>query len=648
MTDKNEINAAEIVSGAVEKTESKNRIWWHKKRYWFAAAVIVAGWITLVPSCYRPNDVAPPVKNLELVRNTAGEIQYFKTLDHALLPRLADPGQNGFRDVLAALGPNVLEQRALAIEFADDWGGIKSDEEWGARWWNTEWVPLCQTLGIDPEPEPPLFSYHVFDTIGGWLVRHGITGNEPVVKAADPKNGCMEERIEWEKAIELSKQIQERPWTTTEYPTLAAWLDQAKPYFDIYSEAVKKPNYTSMTNIRDCSLSESEREQYSMLHIILPDVQASRAFARNAATRVMNRIATGDLDGAADDILAMVRLGRHLQNGQGRFIVERLVGIAIEGIAVKSLCGWLQYGEPSKEQLVAMLDRLDAIPAPGPLEDNFDVGMLFAFDVVKCVARPTDTATELGFFKRYSVLATCIDMLNEVDGNILDLSVRSLDAPLLALPLDLNAAYDEARRWNERCYADTIGGTLHETIMKLNELEKQLDPNKGGKRPVAPSRWTANGRGRWLGQKAALAIALEGGIIMRPAVAASIRSASLWEMARLAISLEEFKRDQGDYPQKLDELVPDYLAQLPNDPATDQPNFVYHYLTGRLGSVWSDENGAAVSSQPNEKTSDATDAKISGRYQLYSVSLNGKDDRGDETFNESTGGTFDVVLPRWR
>lgn len=67
------------------------------------------------------------------------------------------------------------------------------------------------------------------------------------------------------------------------------------------------------------------------------------------------------------------------------------------------------------------------------------------------------------------------------------------------------------------------------------------------------------------------------------------------DQARLACALERYYLKHGSYPEKLEEMVPDYVAKLPLDPLS---GVSYRYLRGQ------------------------------GRYKLWSVGWNEKDDGG--------------------
>jgi hypothetical protein len=86
-----------------------------------------------------------------------------------------------------------------------------------------------------------------------------------------------------------------------------------------------------------------------------------------------------------------------------------------------------------------------------------------------------------------------------------------------------------------------------------------------------------------------------------------------------ALALKRYRPQHGKYPASLNELVPTYLKQIPNDPWDGKP------LRYRL--------------------------KADGDFVLYSVGADGKDDGGDATYSGDGSKTDwvngrDIVWPR--
>jgi hypothetical protein len=109
------------------------------------------------------------------------------------------------------------------------------------------------------------------------------------------------------------------------------------------------------------------------------------------SARANYRTATGDIDGAIDDLVACERFGCHI--GPGGFLVQMLVGIAIEGIAGASgerLHSWRVVLLPylGQQELYEKI-RLDQ-PWDSPWQFHKEGGYLLSVPQRRSIAGPDD------------------------------------------------------------------------------------------------------------------------------------------------------------------------------------------------------------------------------------------------------------------
>jgi hypothetical protein len=83
------------------------------------------------------------------------------------------------------------------------------------------------------------------------------------------------------------------------------------------------------------------------------------------------------------------------------------------------------------------------------------------------------------------------------------------------------------------------------------------------------------------------------------ALAATARGNAQSEAAATAIAIEQYRRQQGTLPERLEQLVPEFLPQLPADPFNGQPlRYVMqpdHYLLYSVGQDGVDNGGQTES-----------------------------------------------------
>ncbi len=233
---------------------------------------------------------------------------------------------NGWRSILQTLGPLALEQKYFAERIP--WEKFPTDER-TERWFATFWTPVCERFGLDPKTPPTLYDRQ---DLYGYLLKYGV-GIPEIDAKKDPSQTShyFEDRQEKESVITLElaekyfNKVLEKAWTAKECPTAARWLEDNADLYDIFSSAVRKPQFRMWRVYEDKALG--------MLAMQLPDVQYSRQIARYFAIRANYRVGQGDFDGAIDDIESVVILAKDLAENQNACIVEQLVMIAILSVA---------------------------------------------------------------------------------------------------------------------------------------------------------------------------------------------------------------------------------------------------------------------------------------------------------------------------
>jgi type II secretory pathway pseudopilin PulG len=116
-------------------------------------------------------------------------------------------------------------------------------------------------------------------------------------------------------------------------------------------------------------------------------------------------------------------------------------------------------------------------------------------------------------------------------------------------------------------------------------------------------------------------------LMMFPAIGSAVKKFAIAQasvdLARVAGALERYRLAHGQYPETLDALVPQFIEKLPHDIIGGQP---LHYR--RTDGPPSQGSGAA-----------------SGKFVLYSIGWNEKDDGGQIAFKK--GGSVDREKGDW-
>jgi hypothetical protein len=168
-----------------------------------------------------------------------------------------------------------------------------------------------------------------------------------------------------------------RPWSKKDFPALAGWLTANEKPLKLIVEATKRPR-------RYDPLLWTETEM--VIAVLLPGVQQHRDAARALRLRAMLRAGQGEIHEAWEDLLSVHRLARLA--GQGPFLVDGLVALAIEGVAEAGDQALLQDANLSAGQVAKIRADLAGLAPPTKMADCVDVSERFSLlDAVCLIAR---------------------------------------------------------------------------------------------------------------------------------------------------------------------------------------------------------------------------------------------------------------------
>ncbi len=290
------------------------------------------------------------------------------------------------------------------------------------------------------------------------------------------------------------------------------------------------------------------RDGYSLL---LPEVQALRQCARLLSLEAHVRAHDGDLSGAADSLRATFAVGKTLEREP--ILVSFLVRIAVDSIAVEQTRLLMSTVELTSDDLRAIQTDLRQTDYAADLHHAMVGERVFGLTLY-------DDLTVFGFSPVAAQLSKVV-----VPGA----SIKHLDLMNVAV-----AATNEP--WHEALLSGSLAA-----IWKPNSYSP-YDYLVG---QVLPS--------------------IDGCIAIGARRAASTMSLDV------AIAAELFRREHGELPEVLADLVPEYLPAVPLDPFDGKP----------LRYVVEDD-----------------------AFVIYSVGANLKDDAGDVEHDDATGHFPDVGI----
>ena len=262
-------------------------------------------------------------------------IDYFRAIEERLYPPEMKTDENGYRMLMRSIG-DLNEYR----EFGKSILTMRDLDPEPFR------IQVYEKLGLDPTIPPTMKLESAWTFIDRYVKEHP----------------------------EEKKQTRERfskPWTFDDLPMLKDWLDENEAGIDMLVEAVHKPVFYAPM------VRKSEDEPL----VTRSGAHDFREFARAIQARAMYRVGIGNIDGAIDDIIAGYWLARHV--GKHGTLVECLVGIAFEGMAVSIPIGGNPAVLPSQEQLQRLLDAIHSLPPLQKLEDCFEMERLSMLGILQ-------------------------------------------------------------------------------------------------------------------------------------------------------------------------------------------------------------------------------------------------------------------------
>lgn len=345
----------------------------------------------------------------------------------------------------------------------------------------------------------------------------------------------------------------ERPWTEAECPLAADWVRRSTPLLDaLQRELEQRPKFYAPW------VDESGKQ--FLLNVALDSVQSLRKCAISFSYRSRYYMYHDNRAAALRDIQSIFELSRC--SPQQPLLIEALVAYAIQGIAVNALGEWLRQPNLSDDDLKQVAAFLEKAPPLPTIAASLAGERVYAIGSIVSIVAREERSLEGGKDNYWETSLVCWDEVLR----------------------EMNRMYDTLEGIAKLGNSTNIDQALTQAFPARPDLVKLQK-----ERPwyLLPSQRTEVVKHAFAG-------------LFQPAVNAA-RNAFLkgqvrYELARVYVALERFRRANNAYPATLAELVPAYLPAVPVDPFDSQP---MKYLRTPKGG-----------------------------FRAYSVSANGVDDGG--------------------
>lgn len=264
------------------------------------------------------------------------------------------------------------------------------------------------------------------------------------------------------------------------------------------------------------------------------------------------RLQNGDLPGAIDDALSIIRLGRLMSSGV--VSIEFIVGCRIERHGIHSLCSLLYSQQFTREQIQTLRKQIGQLPPWGDAAKASLDCRVAELDYLAALRMIPDSEGFAYQFKGLPRLEPNVD-INDV--------LRSVNRRHDELGVFLGTT-GEIRNRNSNVASIETGIKVLPHQMEPTESMDWLFSHLGRKPPIPISNELLENYGYSIQE------------LLNAVDAAMVRRSLL----ETALALAEFRADHNSYPEDLQELVPGYLTSIPPDPWRSAPLYYQRTLDG--------------------------------------------------------------------
>ena len=337
------------------------------------------------------------------------------------------------------------------------------------------------------------------------------------------------------------------PWKRNDLPEIYDWLEASRRHLDRIAEGTKRPDYFSPL----IPPTDAQGRRAGMVNTLLPGVQMSRALARAMLCRGMLLLGEGSHMDAWRDFFALHRLGRQI--GRSATLIEHLVGVALETMALEAETRWIEHVQPGVKLAARVREELQSLPEISSMADAVDITERAMY--IDSVLLLSQNRINLG------MLAGANDGVPPV-----------LQQAATAL-IDWNSVLRKGNQWYDRMAAAMRLEDRQARQAMLRKVEQELkQAQKEGAAPGKLALAVLPGLASPIltdAYSSALAALLLPGI--NAAQHAEDRQRQNFDNLLVTLTLFSALAASGEFPERLDQLVPQQLMTVPIDRFSGSP-----------------------------------------------------------------------------
>ena len=353
-----------------------------------------------------------------------------------------------------------------------------------------------------------------------------------------PQETMLQTRVARDQAAS-EKWMTEHLWTAEEFPNESAFLKEKEKSLDAAREAFARPKFW-------IPYVFSDRPFFCEA---LFDSSKYRELTNHLLARATLRAKSGDFPGFLSDVIAVKRMALHLainQELQGGYAMVREADRAIGAAAGAGIF--------DADQCQTLAKELDALP-------------------------PMPTLTECITCQKWKLLDATCDWATEKRQLLKGFGMAGWST-LDRDSVDWNAMLKQINKTHEELILAVTRNKLEEMYESFSTIEKHCEPNTGhyGSRRMdeTPQAYSARVADMLVSPFLGAVSGIE--TVRREAIMHD-------QLTRVVVAAAHFHADKKKWPEKLDDLAPAYLKELPKDLFSEGGEDPIEYLPMTNGIV---------------------------------------------------------------
>lgn len=373
---------------------------------------------------------------------------------------------------------------------------------------------------------------------------------------------------------------QKNPWGSKILPEVFAWLQASEKALACAVKASRNTQFFyPLVPLDGAPPGNGPVERAALAAILI-----YRELCAGLLCRAQLQIANGQFEEAKADILCVHRLARLLAKGPLK--LQFLLGRALERNALEAGEVLLKMAEFPQKSLEGWVNDLDTLPGKTSLTNSVNLGQR-SFYLESAMIMNQIGSSEF-YLHKLNQEEVDVKKLSKISNIVLD-----YDDALISINNDVDFILDCIGENTFIKSTELLNSAYDRTLQKVNS-------NKGNyiydifwpnlyKRKLLPSKHAENIRLLMLG-------------VTRRSAVADARVSEMEDLFRLALALAIHRKAKGSYPEKLEELVPAFLKEIPGDRFSNR-GLIYDkgddgYILYSAGPNGKDEQGRGPDDVP--------------------------------------------------